>query len=113
MEGVEEVIVGGEAGLEDEHAGVEVERRRRAELCGGPADLIGALLAVADLVLRGVAPCLLAETVHYCVEMAVWQIKQVVYVVVHLNVSVQVYHLTILHKLHKYTTNQIPKKKKT
>ena len=99
MEGVEEVIVGGEAGLEDEHAGVEVERRRRAELCGGPADLIGALLAVADLVLRRVAPCFLTETVHHSMKVAIFQVKEVVDVIKNLDIAIQIYHLSVLHEL--------------
>lgn len=91
-------MVDGEAGLEHEHAGVEVERWLGAHI-GGPVDPLRALLAVADLVLRAVAPCLLAETVHHGVEIRIRVIEQVVYVVKHLDVSVQVYHLAVFYKL--------------
>ena len=99
LEGAEEVVVGGEAGLEDEHAGVEVERWLGPH-AGGPLDPLWALLAVPDLVLRAVAPRLLAEAVHHGVEIRVRILEQVVDVLKHLDVSVQVYHLAILHKLH-------------
>ncbi|KAI4382606.1 hypothetical protein MLD38_008549 [Melastoma candidum] len=50
-EGVEEVIVGCFAQFEDEHPRIEVQGRRRA-LFGWPLDLVRALLAVTDRVLR-------------------------------------------------------------
>ena len=97
-ESVKKGVVGQVAGLEDEHAGVEVERRRGTG-GGRPGDSVGTLLAVADGVLRGVAPCLLAEAVHDGVEMAVGVVEEMVYVVVYLDVSIQIYHLLVLHKL--------------
>jgi hypothetical protein len=100
-EGVEQSLGGGHAGLVHEHAGVEVERRRRAELGGRPRDLVGALLAVAHLVLRGVAPRLLAEAVHHRVEAALLELEQLVDVLEHLDVSVQVHHPLVLHELHQ------------
>jgi hypothetical protein len=102
---LEEGPSGGEARLMDKHAGVEVERRRgHAELSLWPGDLVGALLAVADLVLRSVAPCLLTKAVLDGVEAARLQLEQVVHVVVHLDVRVQIHHLLILNKLHhKFT----------
>ncbi|TQE08096.1 hypothetical protein C1H46_006370 [Malus baccata] len=89
------VMVGLEAGLEHEYAGVEVQRRRRAQLRCGPLDLFRALLAVPDLVLQRVAPSFLVETVPDCVEMSIWQVKEVVYIVVHLNVPVQITALAL------------------
>ena len=80
-------MVGGEIGLEDEHAGVEVERRRRAEL-RRPLHLLRALLAVADFVLGRVTPCMLAKTVHHSIKMAVSEVKEMVDVFEHLYVSV-------------------------
>jgi hypothetical protein len=98
-ERVEQGLGGGHAGLVHEHAGVEVERRRGAELGGRPRDLVGALLAVADLVLRGVAPRLLAEAVHHRVEVALLELEQLVDVLEHLDVRVQVHHPLVLHEL--------------
>lgn len=74
-ESVKKGVVGQVAGLEDEHAGVEVERRRRVTQIVGPLDLVGALLAVADPVLGSVAPCLFTEAVHHGVQMAVRQLE--------------------------------------
>lgn len=84
LEGGQEVIVDGETGLVHEHASIEfeVECGPGAQL-SGPVDLIGALLAVPDLVLRGVGPRLLTEAVHHGVEVAVRQVEEVVDVVVH------------------------------
>lgn len=92
-------MIGGEARLEHTHAGIEVKGRWLTQL-SSPLHLVRALLAVANLVLRRVTPRLLTKAVHHCVEMAVGQIKQVVYVIIHLYVSVQVYHLTVLYELH-------------
>ena len=101
-EGVEERLGGGHAGLVHEHAGVEVERRRRAQLGGcWPRHLVRALLAVADLVLRGVAPRLLAEAVHHRVKVALLELEQLVDVLEHLDVRVQVHHPLVLHELHE------------
>jgi hypothetical protein len=102
-EGVEQSLSGLHAGLVHEHASVEVERRRWAELGGGPRHPVGALLAVADLVLRGVAPRLLAEAVHDGVEAGLLQLEQLVDVVIHLDVGVEVQHPLVLHKLHEFS----------
>lgn len=91
-------MVGVETGLIDEHASVEIEWRFGSEF-RGPLNLIRALLAVPNLVLRGMAPCFLAETVHHSIEVIIWQIKQVVYVIKHLDVSVKIDHLAVLHEL--------------
>lgn len=72
----------------------------------GPVGPILALLAVADGVLRGVAPCIFAEAVHHGVEMAIRQLEQVVYVTVHLDVPVQVYHHASAN-CNKYIKNQL------
>jgi hypothetical protein len=100
-EGVEECLGGGHAGLVREHAGVEVERGRRAQLGGRPRHLVRALLAVADPVLRGVAPRLLAEAVHHRVEVPLLELEQLVDVLEHLDVRVQVHHPLVLHELHE------------
>lgn len=109
FQGLQEILVRQNAGLEHEHPGVEVERRRWAHL-GVPLDSVRALLAVTDLVLRRVAPSFLAETVHHGVELAVRQVEEVVDVVVHLNVSVQVYHLVVFHKLQNDKGNLVKQK---
>ncbi|KAA8536716.1 hypothetical protein F0562_029194 [Nyssa sinensis] len=98
LEGLQEVIIGGETGLVDKHASIEVERRPGPQL-GGPLDLIWALLAVANLVLWAVTPRFLTEAVHHRIEIAIWHVEEVIDVLVHLDVSVQVYHLAVLHKL--------------
>ena len=77
------MVIDGEVRLEDKHAGVEVERRLRTHLLR-PLHLLRAQLAVPNLVLRRVP---------------ITQIKQMIYVIKHLYVSVQVYYLTVLHKL--------------
>lgn len=100
MEGLQEKRVDGKARLENEHAGVKVEWWRRAEL-RLPLHPIGALLAVANLVLGGGTPCLLTETVHHGIEMAVWGVEKMVDVFEHLYVSVQVYQLAVLHELQR------------
>lgn len=92
-------MISGETRLEDEHPSVEVEGRGLTHL-SWPFDLIGALLAVSNLILGSVAPRLLTETVHHGVEVAIWHVKEVVYIIVYLNISVQVYHLTVFYKLH-------------
>lgn len=93
-------MISGNTRLEHEHACVEVERWRMAH-GGRPPDLFGALLAVANLILWSVAPCLFTEAVHDGVEMPVRQIEQLVDVVVNLDVSVQVHHFAVLHELSK------------
>jgi hypothetical protein len=65
-----------------------------------PRDPIRALLAIANLVLRRVAPRLLTEAVLDGVEAAGLQVKEVVDVVVHLDVGVQVHNLLVLDELH-------------
>ena len=92
------MVIDGEVRLEDKHAGVEVERRLRTHL-RRPLHLLRALLAVPNPVLRLVTPRSLTETVHHSMEMPITQIKQMIYVTKHLYVSVQVYHLTVFHKL--------------
>ena len=75
LEGVEEIVVSGEAGFKHKHAGIEVEGRgllTQLLIVHRPLDSVRALLAVTDLVLRGMAPCLLAEAVHDGVEMTLW-----------------------------------------
>jgi len=62
-------------------------------------DLVRALLAVANIVLWSMAPCFLTKAIHHSIKVVVWEIKQVVYVFKNLNVSVEVDHLTVLHKL--------------
>jgi len=99
---LQEVMISGEVRLVNEHTGVEVQRRLRTKLGLWPCHLVRTLLAITDLVLWRVTPCLLAKTVHNCIELAVWKIKQVIYVVEHLYVTVQVYHLVVLHELHPY-----------
>lgn len=96
---VQEVFIGESARLEHEKTSVEVEWRRRGVHVSRPRHLVRALLAVANGVLFGVAPCLFAETVHDSVEVAVGGVEEVVYVVVHLDVCVQVHHLVVLLKL--------------
>lgn len=99
LEFSEKVVVSFHGWLKHEHASVEVQGRWLTQLFR-PLHLVKALLAVTDLVLRAVTPCLLAEAIHYSIELSIWKIKQVIYVLIHLNVSIQVYHLTVLHKLH-------------
>ncbi|XP_020687439.1 uncharacterized protein LOC110103177 [Dendrobium catenatum] len=54
-----------------EHPRVEIQRRRRSELSNRPWPAIGALLAIAYLVLLRVTPGLLAEAIQHRVEVAV------------------------------------------
>jgi len=60
--------------LKYKHPSIEVQGRRRAHL-SRPCYLFRALLAVADGVLRGVAPCFLTEAVHHGVEVAILGVK--------------------------------------
>lgn len=101
-------MVSGQAGLEHEHAGVEVERRFGPHV-GRPLDPVGALLAVANLVLWAVSPILLAEAVHHCVEVGVWVVEEVVYVAEYLDVTVQVYHLAVFYELQTIICTYVPK----
>lgn len=87
------------ARLMDKHAGIEVEGRRWAHLVSRPCNLVRALLAVPDLVLRCVAPCLLTEAIHHGIEVAIRQSKQVVYVLIDLDICIEVYHLLVLDEL--------------
>lgn len=98
LEVPQEVVIDGEAGLVHEHAGVEVQRGLGSHF-RRPLDPAGALLAVADLVLGGVGPGLLAEAVLHGVQVAVRHVEEVVDVLEHLDVSVQVDHLVVLHEL--------------
>lgn len=98
--GADEAVAGLQAGLVDEHTGVEVRRRRRAECRLRPRRPLWALLTVANLVLPRVAPGPLAEAVLDRVEVPVRQVKQMVNALEHLDVCVQVHHLPVLHELH-------------
>lgn len=71
---LQEITVCGDAGLKNKHPSVKIERWGMTHL-SRPLDPIRALLAVAYLVLRGVAPCFLAEAIHYGVEVPIRQIK--------------------------------------
>lgn len=98
----------------DEHASIEVWRRRRAQL-SRPLHLFGALLTVPNLILRRTAPCLLTEAVHHSIKLAIRQLKEVIDIVKHLYITVQVDHLLILHKLqinksHDQTNFLLPNK---
>jgi hypothetical protein len=98
FEGLQEVMICRQVGLINKHASVEVERRLRTHL-SRPMDLIGTLLAVTNLVLGAIAPCFLTEAVHGSIEVAIRHVKEVIYVIKHLDVTIQIYHLAILHKL--------------
>lgn len=100
----QEIIVSGKARLKDKHASIEVKRGPRTQLFL-PLDPIRALLAIPKFVLWGVTPSLLTETVLHGIEVAIWHIKEVIYVLKHLDISIQVYHLAILHKLHSKIIN--------
>jgi len=54
----------------------------------GPLNFIRALLAVTNLVLRAVAPSLLAEAIHHSIEIVIRKIKQVVNVSENLDVTI-------------------------
>lgn len=99
---LQKIMISGEVWLVNEHTSVEVQRRLRTKLRLWPCHLVRTLLAITDLVLWRVAPCLFTETVHDCVELTIREIKQVIYVVEHLYVAVQVYHFVVLHKLQPY-----------
>jgi len=57
-------MVGSHIGLVNKHPSVEIERRLGPKVYG-PMNLIRALLAVTDLILRSVGPGGLTETVHH------------------------------------------------
>ena len=99
LNSIEEIMVSGHAGLKHKHASIEVNNRPWTHFFFGPMGRIGALLAVPDLILWGVAPSLLTEAVHHSIKIAVGQVKQMVNVFIHLDVPIQVYHLVELHKL--------------
>ena len=88
LESLQKVVISWKAWLVDKHAGVEVQRWLRTKLGLRPRHLVGALLAVANLILRRMAPCLLTETVFNSVEVAVRKIELVIYVLKYLYVSV-------------------------
>lgn len=100
LEGFEEVIINGQAGLINKHASIEVKRGPGAQLRSGPVDPIRALLAVANSVLGTVTPSFLTETIHHCIKIPIWQVKEVINVLIYLYIPIQVYHLAVLHKLH-------------
>lgn len=91
--------------LIDKHAGVEVRWWRRAHVCW-PLHLFRALLAVSDLKLRRVTPCVLTKAIHHGVEVAVGHVKQVINVIKHLYIAIQVNQLLILHKLKNKEPNE-------
>lgn len=99
-------MVCGKVGLIHEHASIEVEGRLGAKL-SRPLDLVGALLAVANLVLWRMAPSFLTEAIHYSVEITVGKVKEVVDVFKNLDISVKVDHLAVLHKL-QFPYQRIP-----
>lgn len=80
-------MVSGQVRLINEHASIEIERRLWPKITR-PLNLIRALLAVTDLVLRGVAPSSLAETVHHSIEVVIRQVKEVIDVLKHLDVTI-------------------------
>lgn len=92
--------------LIDKHASVEVRWWRRAHV-GWPLHLFRALLAVSDLKLRRVTPCVLTKAIHHGVEVAVGHVEKVINVIKHLYVAVQVDQLLILHKLIYNQRNQM------
>lgn len=91
-------MISGEPWLVNKHASVEVESRLRTKL-SRPFDSVRALLAVTNLILWGVAPGFFTEAVHHSVEITIWHVKKMIYVLKDLDVSVQVYHLAVFHKL--------------
>jgi hypothetical protein len=91
--------------LIDEHARIEVEWGRRAHL-SRPLHLLRALLAVPNIILRRIAPCLLTKAIHHSIKVPIQTvIKEVINIFKHLDITVQVDHLVILHELQN--SNQI------
>lgn len=95
-------MVNRQAGLIHKHASIEIVRRSGAQLWV-PLDLIRALLAVTNLVLRAVTPSFLTEAIHHSIEVVIRVVKQVVNVLKNLNITVQVDHLAVLDKLQNST----------
>ena len=91
-------MVNGQIGFENKHPSIEIEWGLWAQL-GRPLDLVGPLLAVAYLELWGVAPSFLTETIHNSVEMPILEVKEMVNVLIYLDVTVKIHHLAIFHKL--------------
>jgi len=84
---LKKITVSDKIRLINEHASIEIQRRFGTQV-RGPLNFIRALLAVTNLVLRGVAPGLLAETIHDGIEIIIRKIKQVVNVSKNLDVTV-------------------------
>lgn len=105
IEDLKKLVKSRTARVKNEHASIKVQGRWRIHV-NRPWHPIRALLAVPNFELQWMAPCLLAKTVHGGIEVAVWCVKQVVYVFKHLNISIQIYHLLVLLKLQiiSYTT---------
>lgn len=103
-ESLEKAFVGQTTRLEHKHPGVEVQRRRRTHLGRRPCNLVRALLAIPNFVLRRVTPCFLTEAIHDSIEVSIRSVKEVIYVVEHLDVRVQIYHLAVLLKLQRCNT---------
>lgn len=98
LEGFEEVMVDRQAWLIHKHASIEIKGRPGAQL-RVPLDLIRALLAVPYLILWATAPSWLTEAVLHSIEVVVRGVKEVIDVLKNLNISVQIDHLAVLHKL--------------
>ena len=98
VESMKKIVICKTARLKDKHSSIEIQRRRTTHF-SRPSDLLRALLAIPNLVLWGVAPCFLTEAVHHCIKVPILAIKQMVYVVIYLNVCVQIDHLAVLLKL--------------
>lgn len=91
-------MVDRQAWLIHKHASIEIEGRPGAQL-RVPLDLIRALLAVPYLILWATAPSWLTEAVLHSIEVVVRVVKEVIDVLKNLNISVQIDHLAVLHKL--------------
>lgn len=98
LESVKKGFIGQAAWLKDKHSSIEVEGRRLTHL-SWPCHLIRALLAVADGVLRCVTPCFLTEAVHHGIEITIRCVKEMINVIIHLDIRIQVNHLAIFLKL--------------
>ena len=98
IEDLKKLVKSRTARVKNEHASIKVQGRWRTHV-NRPWHPIRALLAVPNFELQWMAPCLLAKTVHGGIEVAVWCVKQMVYVFKHLNISIHIYHLLVLLKL--------------
>jgi len=75
FECLQEIMVSRKSRLKHKHASIEVRGGPRAQLMFGPGNLVRGLLAVPDLVLRSMAPCLLTKAVHDSVEVTIWKVE--------------------------------------